>query len=255
MVTMRGAFALSLASLTLSASLALVSCGSTATEPEPPPGAYRVLFVGNSLTYTNDLPAMVEAIALANGDTFFVRSEAFPDWGLQDHWEKGDAPSLMTTDAWDVVVMQQGPSSLESSRIDLLTWSRKFGDLARIHHMCAAMYEVWPSKNYLTSMQDVHDHYAEAADSIGGLFLPAGDAWLNAWAKDADFALYGPDNFHPTPLGTYLAALAVYSGLTGRSPVGNTATVPGVTLTSDERHQIQLAAWEAAYGLPRRCGQ
>ena len=234
--------------------VSLLSCGSASTEPGAPPGAFRVLFVGNSLTYTNDLPAMVEAIASAAGDTFYVRSEAFPDWGLQDHWEQGDAPSLMTSDAWDVVVMQQGPSSLESSRIDLLTWSRKFGDLARIHHMCAAMYEVWPAKNNLGSMPAVHDHYAEAADSIGGLFLPAGDAWMNAWAKDADFALYGPDNFHPSRLGTYLAALAIYSGLTGRSPVGNTATVPGVTLDANARKAIQLAAWEAAYGLPRRCG-
>ena len=72
-------------------------------------------------------------------------------------------------------------------------------------------------------------------------------------AKDPDFALYGPDNFHPSPLGTYLAALTVYSGLTGRSPVGNTATVPGVTLDERDRRKIQLAAWEAADGLPRRC--
>lgn len=234
--------------------VALLSCGSTATEPTPPPGAYRVLFVGNSLTYTNDLPEMVKAIALAAGDTFFVRSEAFPDWGLQDHWERGDAPSRMASDAWDVVVMQQGPSSLEASRVDLLTWAGKFGDLAKIHHMCAAMYMVWPAKNYIGSFDAVYAHYAEAADSIDGLFLPAGDAWRNAWAKDPDFALYGPDNFHPSPLGTYLAALTIYSGLTGRSPVGNTATVPGVTLTTTERQQIQLAAWEAAYGQPRRCG-
>ncbi|HVX88834.1 MAG TPA: hypothetical protein VG940_07910, partial [Gemmatimonadales bacterium] len=78
--------------------------------------------------------------------------------------------------------------------------------------------------------------------------------WINAWAKDPDLALYGPDNFHPSPLGTYLAALAVYSGLTGRSPVGNTATVPGVSLNASALKEIQLAAWEAAYGLPRRCG-
>ncbi|HWA40984.1 MAG TPA: hypothetical protein VG712_05185 [Gemmatimonadales bacterium] len=252
---MRSGLPLLLASLSLSGSLALVSCGSTPTEPEPPPGAYRVLFVGNSLTYTNDLPAMVEAIALANGDTFYTKSLAFPDWGLQDHWEEGSAPDEITKEEWDVVVMQQGPSSLPESRVDLLLWAGKFGDLAAIHHTCTAMYEVWPAKNYLNTMPAVHDHYAEAADSIGGLFLPAGDAWINAWAKDADLALYGPDNFHPSPLGTYLAALAVYSGLTGRSPVGNTATVPGVSLDANTRKELQLAAWEAAYGLPRRCGE
>ena len=232
----------------------LASCGALADPaPEASPGRHRVLFLGNSLTYVNDLPAMVTAIGLAAGDTIVTKTLAYPDWGLQDHWEKGSAPEEIASEAWDVVVMQQGPSSLEASRVDLLLWAGKFGDLAHIHHTCASMYEVWPAKNFLSSFQAVHDHYAEAADSIEGLFLPAGDAWQNAWAKDPTLALYGPDNFHSSPLGTYLAALAVYSGLTGRSPVGNTARVPGVGLDPNTLQEIQRAAWEAAFGLPRRC--
>ena len=232
----------------------LASCGTLADPgPEPSPGRYRVLFVGNSLTYVNDLPAMVTAIGLAAGDTFVTKTLAYPDWGLQDHGETGSAPEEIASDSWDFVVLQQGPSSLEASRIDLLTWAKLFGDLAHQHHACPAFYMVWPAKAYIGSLPAVHDHYKEAADSAHGLFLPAGDAWQNAWAKDPTFALYGPDNFHPSPLGTYLAALAVYSGLTGRSPVGNTAKVPGVNLDPDAQQQIQRAAWEAAYGLPRRC--
>ena len=235
--------------------LALVSCGSLADPaPELPPGRHRVLFVGNSLTYVNDLPAMVTAIGLAAGDTIVTKTLAYPDWGLQDHWEKGAAPEEIASDSWDFVVMQQGPSSLEASRIDLLLWAGKLGDLAHIHHACPAMYEVWPAKGDLASFDAVRDHYAEAADSIDGLFLPAGEAWRQAWFTNADFVLYGPDNFHPSPLGTYLAALTIYAGLTNSSPVGNTANVPGVTLTAQTRHDLQVAAWAAAYGEPRRCG-
>src|SRR5690348_9457871 len=101
MVTMRGALLLAL--------LSLVRGGPTGAGPVSPPRAYRVLFVGNYLTYTNDLPAMVAAIAAAEGDTFFVSSQAYPDWGLQDHWERGRAPAMLMTGTWDVVVMQQGP--------------------------------------------------------------------------------------------------------------------------------------------------
>lgn len=231
---------------------ALLSCGGT-TEPTPSPGAVRILFVGNSLTYTNDLPSMVKAIALAGGDTFVVKSFASPNWGLQDHWEDAEAAHEIAADKWDVVIMQQGPSSLPESRIDLLTWSRKFGDLAQIHGTCAAMYMVWPALINFDSFDAVRDHYAEAADSIDGLFLPAGEAWRGVWALDASYALYGPDNFHPSPLGTYVAALTIYSGLVGRSPVGNSASIPGVTLTAQQKHDIQGAVWGAAYGMPRRC--
>jgi hypothetical protein len=230
----------------------LLSCGGS-TEPTPPPGAVRILFIGNSLTYTNDLPSMVKKIALAGGDTFFVGSIAHPNWGLEDHWNDGEAKQEIAADKWDVVVMQQGPSSLPESRIDLLTWSRKFGDLAHLHGVCPTMYMVWPARADFDTFDGVRDHYAEAADSIDGLFLPAGEAWRGVWELDAKYALYGPDTFHPSPLGTYVAALTIYSGLVGRSPAGNTATFAGVNLTDQQRFDIQNAVWGAVYGSPRRC--
>jgi hypothetical protein len=55
----------------------------------------------------------------------------------------------------------------------------------------------------------------EAAQAVGGLCLPAGEAWRAAWAVDPTLALYGPDGFHPSAMGTYLAALVVYEGITG----------------------------------------
>ena len=233
----------------------LASCGSLADPaPEPPPARHRVLFVGNSLTYVNDLPAMVTAIGAAAGDTFVTLTLAYPDWGLQDHWEKGSAPQEIASDSWDFVVMQQGPSSLEASRIDLLTWAELFGDLAHRHHACPSFYMVWPAKAYLGSFPAVHAHYKEAADSTHGLFLPAGDAWLRAWAKDSSLALYGYDNFHPSMLGTYLAALTIYAGIAGRTPIGNSASVAGVILDSATRDLLQRSAAEAVRGLGRRCG-
>ncbi len=237
----------------LVAAAALLSCAGS-TEPSPPPGAVRILFIGNSLTYTNDLPKMVEAIAKAGGDTFFVKTMAHPDWGLQDHWQDDAAPHEIAADKWDVVVMQQGPSSLAESRVDLLYWSAKFGQLAHIHGACPAMYMVWPPNGSVSTTFDaVRDHYAEAADSIDGLFLPAGEAWRTAWGVDPTLKFYGTDGFHPSPLGTYLAALTIYSGLVGRSPVGNDAAISGVNITSQQRHDLQVAAWGAVYGSPRRC--
>jgi hypothetical protein len=48
--------------------------------------------------------------------------------------------------------------------------------------------------------------YETAAKEIGGLFLPAGEAWRVAWKRDPDLHFYGPDGFHPSPLGSLLAA-------------------------------------------------
>ena len=53
---------------------------------------------------------------------------------------------------------------------------------------------------------------------LGGVF-PAGQAWVSALSHDPSLPIYGTDGYHPAPLGTYLAALVVYEGITGHECV------------------------------------
>jgi hypothetical protein len=64
----------------------------------------------------------------------------------------------------------------------------------------------------------VSQSYAAAAKNVKGLLLPAGEAWRAAWATDAALPLYGPDGFHPSPMGTYLAALVIYEQIFASPP-------------------------------------
>jgi len=232
--------------------VALLSCAAS-TEPSGD-ADIRVLFLGNSLTYVNDLPAMVRAIGAADGIKVQTKTMAHPDWGLQDHWEQGDAVDEIASGKWDVVVMQQGPSALAESRVDLLTWTTKFGTVAANNQTCIAMYMVWPESSRKFDFDSVYAHYREAADTVDGQFLPAGEAWLHAWDATPSLALYGSDGFHPSKVGTYLAALVVYGGVTGRSPAGNTASISGVAITQTTRTELQAAAVTALAGAPKRCG-
>jgi hypothetical protein len=50
--------------------------------------------------------------------------------------------------------------------------------------------------------------------------------------------LYGPDGFHPTRAGTYLAALTIAGGLTGRPQVG----MPRLGFTPRVARVLQRAA-------------
>ena len=60
--------------------------------------------------------------------------------------------------------------------------------------------------------------YRAAAVAARATLLPAGSAWLAAWRRAPRLALYGPDDFHPSVLGSTLAALVVYARLTGTPP-------------------------------------
>ena len=48
--------------------------------------------------------------------------------------------------------------------------------------------------------------YSRAATAARAELLPAGVAWQLAWRCNARTPLYGPDDFHPSPTGTYAAA-------------------------------------------------
>jgi hypothetical protein len=51
----------------------------------------NLLFVGNSLTASNDLPALLEAIERASGVVIHCTVIARPNFSLEDHWADGEA--------------------------------------------------------------------------------------------------------------------------------------------------------------------
>ncbi len=206
--------------------LALSSCGSEATEPDPV--GLRVLFIGNSLTYTNDLPGMLGWM-LAQTDVAVGRIEtvAFPNVGLEDHWGLSSTRDRITEGDFDFVVLQQGPSATEG-RPSLLEYSQLFANEIVAAGGRPALYMVWPSQARFFDFDGVSDSYQTAAVQVGGVLLPAGEAWRVAWAVDPDLELYGADGFHPSEMGTYLAALVMFAQLAATDP----RTLPAVIPTS-----------------------
>ena len=214
----------------------------------PAPGGDRVLFIGNSLTEGNDLPLMVEALARAGGRPFAVDAVTYGGAALEDHWSRGTQDRIAA--GFRFVVLQQGPSALAESRANLREWTRRFDAVIRQHGGRTALYMVWPESYRPQAFPDVSASYRLAAEDVAGILLPAGDAWVAAWREDPGLRLYGPDGFHPTLLGSYLAALAIYGGLTGASPVGLPSRLQlrngrSVEVTAREAAIAQAAAAES----------
>src|SRR3954464_1961191 len=102
-------------SLLCRASFALIVAGGCGMRPGVvaplPPGGHHILFIGNSLTYTNDLPGTLSALAHEAGDTIAVRSVANPNFAVIDHALGGsDAVAAIQHESWNYVVLQQGPT-------------------------------------------------------------------------------------------------------------------------------------------------
>jgi hypothetical protein len=221
--------------------LALGGAGRGATQP----ASLSVLFLGNSLTAANDLPELVAALGRARGVRIDYAAFTPGGYSLEDHWsDRGRI--LLSSAPWDVVVLQQGPSALPESQVDLRRWARTWADAARARGAAPALYTVWPESYRQYALPTVIASYRDAARAAGARILPAGGAWREAWRRNGKLPLYGPDGFHPSRLGTYLAALVIYAGLTDSSPVGLPRVVHSsgaqVSVSAKVARTLQLSA-------------
>jgi hypothetical protein len=221
----------------------------------PEPGRINILLIGNSPTYTNDLPGMLARMLTdVKGGPVRVESVAYPDYGLEDHWTTGAARRRISEGGWDWVIMQQGPSATEG-RPSLIDFSARFAAEIERAGGRPALYMVWPASSRAFDFDGVSDAYRTAAERIGGVFLPAGDAWRAAWRRDASTPLYGADGVHPSVLGTYVAALVIAARLDGIDPRQVGARIPtasgGISLAADLAALLQAAAAEAVNGGER----
>lgn len=218
-----------------------------------PTGTFKVLLIGNSLTYQNHLPALLESLADSAGvEDLYVQMVAFPNFALEDHYSQGDAVREIRKGGWRYVVMQQGPSALLASREHLVHWAGILATEIRAVNAIPAFYAVWPSSDRYFDFPGVQASYDAAAVATNGALIPAGEAWQAAWRIDATLPLYDVDGFHPSAQGTYLAALVMLQrfyptlspvGLPSRVALGNTKAL---YLVSDEAApKLQAAAREA----------
>ena len=174
----------------------------------------HILFIGNSLTYSNNLPATVAAIAALDGRHIDVAMVAEPNRALIDHLNgESNALEVLASRKWDVVVLQQGPTTTSIGRDSLILWTRMFDAHIRRAGATPALFMSWTPYSRLERTDSAHLSFANAATAVNGVFLPVGDAWRIALELDANLDLYSSDGFHPSELGTYLSALVIYAKL------------------------------------------
>ena len=220
--------------------------GPGAPNPSPIGAGARVLFLGNSLTEFNNLPQLVRSLSAAAGLNWVIEAQTVGGGALEDHWNRGLAVPRIQNGNWDAVIMQQGPSALPESRVNLRQWTVRFNNVTIEAGGLSALYMVWPMTDRFSDYDRVRDSYALAARDVAGYFLPAGESWRAAWREDPAMQLYGPDGFHPTLAGSYAAALTIFAGLSGMSPVGLPAPT-GVDAPTAERLQRAAQAAIEAY--------
>ena len=182
----------------------------------------QVLFIGNSFTQRNDLPALIEEMAASAPDPKIVETRRIVANGasLRQHWNKGEALAAIQEGQWDYVVLQEQSTLPIKNALRFHENVRLFDDEIKKSGAKTALYLTWARKN-VPETQDALDGATLAiGEETGALVVPVGLAWRAARGKDAAIELYDKDGSHPSAAGSYLAACVFVAALLGQSPVG-----------------------------------
>lgn len=169
--------------------------------------AQKILYVGNSLTYSNDLPEMVERLGKSINQKIDTKCICFPNYGLEDHWNDGLIQASLSKGQFDFVVFQQGPSSQTYGRTSLIDFGGRIAKLAIEKGVTPAYFMVWPSIQYYRSFDGVIKNHTAAAHLNKAILIKGGEIWRSFHEAYDHIALYQNDQFHPSLAGSFLMAL------------------------------------------------
>ena len=158
----------------------------------------RILWIGNSYTFVNDLPKIIAQLAdsskvdrrpaitgiLKGGET------------LKGHWAN---PALQTAlaERWDVVVIQEQSTTPITAPDSLLKYGKLIGDAAHQAGARVVLYVSWPQKARPAAEDTIVAAYRALGDATHATLALAGRAWMEVIAQDPTVELYQKDGSHP----------------------------------------------------------
>lgn len=193
----------------------------------------RVLYIGNSYIASNNMPAIVDSIVAAMGDTIIYDQSVLGGYTLNQHSTNISTIGKIFSQPWDIVILQEqsqmpswDPSQVAvevypyATRLDsmvkandtcsqtlfLMTWGRASGD--------ASNCPFYPPVCTFGGMQKrLRESYMQMAITNNALVAPVGMAFKVF--KDSVYSplLYTADSSHPSYAGSYLEALVLYSSI------------------------------------------
>ena len=216
----------------------------------------EILFLGNSYTHVNDLPGMLEELAAAGGRP--LRQEAITPGGmtLDGHAANRGTVSKIASRRWSYVVLQE-QSQLPIVEPEAFFQPARVLDAAvRAAGARTLLYLTWPRRNAPENQAKLTNAYGQLARELSAGVAPVGPAWAAALEERPGLALYDSDGSHPSPQGTYLAALVFFAKIFHRSPEGLPARVEHggrmlVDLSGDPAlaGALQRIAWRTVQGV------
>ena len=195
----------------------------------------NILFIGNSITFLNDMPTILKNMAAASGKNVYVSQWVKGAVMLSYFSQSPYAPDIIFSKKWDYIILQDGDYDIifpyEHQR--LAGYVNQLKNLILINnpdtkilfHMLYALKDGWTSDyihyDYPILTQKIIEGTTAFAKLVDVKIAPVGIAWNDIVINHPEIWLYHWDLNHPTYSGSYLMACVYYSTIFGESSLGN----------------------------------
>ena len=207
------------------------------------PAAIKVLFLGNSFTFFNNMPDLVEKLSASSGKKPKITVDSVTSGArrMGEHWADSRTQTKLKAGGWRFVVLQGQNSEPVLDRSGFLAASKALAARVVSYKGTPMFFQTFAYKKghpfYKQyggdpgAMQKMlRDAYNGAvAQSPGSVVAPVGDAFEAFYAQQSTPNLHDGDLLHPSMHGSYLAACVFWARMTGLSPVGITYRPSGVS--------------------------
>ena len=219
----------------------------------------KILFIGNSFTYFNDMPELLKQLFDGANIPVEIASVVKGGWYLSRYADPENEmhPAILEAakQEWDYVVLQDQSFNPAGNKEDFLAAAHKLAKLFPCRKKLV-FYQTWAyedgsvklsqtGKTYEELHEALRDAYRQAAEELNALCVPAGDAFRLAHDQYYyKFDLYRADAFHPSILGSYMITCTFFATLTGKSPL-DCITPDGVA--KEHAHSLRKLAHDACF--------
>ncbi len=176
------------------------------------PKHLRILFIGNSHTYMNDLPAFVKTMAREDGFSCDVTMLSHGGWYLADHVKEQHTKFNILYGDYDYIVLQEHSHPFDHiddyrSAVDTISsWAKKAE--SRI-----VIYGTWTRKDDKESKDYMNKVNRDIADENGAILAPVGERWWPYKEAWPNLELYDEDGAHASRAGTEFAAKIIWTAI------------------------------------------
>ena len=227
---------------------------------------YNILFIGNSYTYYSDMPEKIfDPIAKSANIDFKVSSLTRGGWYLIDTANPEDelgklVDAALKNNKYDYVVLQEQSTCPAQFPGKFYDGVRKLVEKIRENGATPILYSTWGRKTGSATLPNLgwtHESmtwkigaaYEAIADELDIEVAHVGFAFHDVYTNNPNLTdIYADDLTHPSYSGSYLAALTIFTKITGIDP--SEVTYNG-NLSGNITSVLKEAARKAVFETPK----